>query len=97
MYYGLIGVAGIAFSCSMELIPDINEKLKLVPFTDEFKMTMTVCMVFDYGACYAIEKILKWAFSDYKPKDIAVRRADQDLREKERNEMEEREKEEKEA
>ena len=97
MYYGLVGVAAIAFSCSTELVPEINEKLRLVPFTDEFKLTMTLAMVFDYGACYTIEKVLKWAFSDYKPKDIAVRRPDQDKRQHEREVKEARELEEKEA
>lgn len=88
MYYGLVGVAGIAFACSTELIPEINEKLRLVPFTDAFKWTMTVTMALDYAACYIIEIVLKWAFSDYKPKDIAIRRPDQDKREQERNERE---------
>ena len=92
MYWGLVGVAAVAFSCSTELIPEINEKLKLVPFTDEFKMTMTVTMALDYGACWVIEKILKAAFSDYRPKDIAVRRLDQEERERERNEKEMKEK-----
>ncbi|CCX07594.1 Similar to Probable cation-transporting ATPase 1; acc. no. P39986 [Pyronema omphalodes CBS 100304] len=88
MYWGLVGVAFIAFSCSMELIPELNEKLKLVPFTEEFKATMTFTMIFDFGVCWVIEKVLKWAFSDYKPKDIAIRRPDQDKVENERNERE---------
>ena len=45
---------------------------------------MTAVMVGDYVGCYMIEKVLKWAFSDYKPKDIAVRRPDQLKREEER-------------
>lgn len=91
MYYGLIGVAAVAFSCSTEFIPEINEKLRLVPFTTEFKTTMTVVMVLDYAGCWIIEKTLKWAFSDYRPKDIAVRREDQDKKEEARvlKEMEE--------
>lgn len=88
MYYGLVGVAGIAFACSTEFVPEINEKLKLVPFTDAFKVTMTVVMALDYAACYIIEQALKWAFSDFKPKDIAIRRPDQDKREQERNQRE---------
>lgn len=84
MYYGLVGVACVAFSCSTEFIPEVNEKLKLVPFTEGFKATMTVTMALDYVACYVIEKGLKWAFSDYRPKDIAIRRPDQDKFEVER-------------
>lgn len=84
MYYGLIGVAAVAFSCSTEFIPEINEKLRLVEFTTEFKTIMTTVMVLDYAGCWIIEKTLKWAFSDFRPKDIAVRRRDQDKREEER-------------
>lgn len=88
MYWGIIGVAGVAFSCSTEFIPEINEKLRLVPFTKEFKTTLTSVMVIDYLACYVIEWCLKMLFSDYKPKDIAVRRKDQDEREEARSKEE---------
>ena len=88
MYYGLLGVAFVAFAGSTELVPELNEKLRLVPFTDAFKFTMTLTMVLDYAACWVIEKVLKRAFSDYRPKDIAIRRPDQDRRERERNERE---------
>jgi len=77
MYWGLIGVAGVAFSCSTEFIPELNEKLRLVKFTDAFKLTMTTVMILDYAGCWIIEKTLKWAFSDFRPKDIAIRRPDQ--------------------
>lgn len=86
MYWGIIGVSGIAFSCSTEFIPEINEKMRLVPFSTEFKITMTATMILDYIGCWIIEKSLKWAFSDYKPKDIAIRRPDQLEREKQRHE-----------
>lgn len=84
MYWGIIGVSAIAFSCSTEFIPEINEKMRLVPFTADFKTTMTATMIVDYVGCWVIEKGLKWAFSDYKPKDIAVRRPDQLAREQQR-------------
>ena len=77
MYWGLVGVSCIAFSCSTEFIPEINEKLRLVPFSTDFKITMTAVMAVDYVGCYVVEKVLKAAFSDFKPKDIAVRRPDQ--------------------
>ncbi|KAL8822994.1 MAG: hypothetical protein Q9191_006282 [Dirinaria sp. TL-2023a] len=77
MYWGLVGVSLVAFSCSTEFIPELNEKLKLVPFSFHFKVTMTALMIIDYVGCYIIEKVLKAAFSDFKPKDIAVRRPDQ--------------------
>jgi manganese-transporting P-type ATPase len=94
MYWGLISVSAVAFSCATEFIPEINEKLKLVPFTSEFKWMLTTTMVLDYGACWIIEKVLKWAFSDFRPKDIAIRRPDQLAFEEKRRlkELEEEEK-----
>jgi cation-transporting ATPase 13A1 len=86
MYWGIIGVSAIAFSCSTEFIPEINEKMRLVPFTSDFKTTLTATMVLDYVGCWVIEKALKAMFSDYRPKDIAIRRPDQLEREKRRAE-----------
>lgn len=77
MYWGLILVSGVAFSCSTEFIPEINERLKLVPFSTEFKFVMTGLMVIDFVGCYVIEVVLKHLYSDFRPKDIAVRRDDQ--------------------
>jgi len=88
MYYGIILVAGVAFSCATEFIPEINQQLKLVPFTTEFKATLTSVMALDYCGCWTIEKVLKRLFSDYKPKDIAMRRPDQLERENKRLEVE---------
>jgi cation-transporting ATPase 13A1 len=91
MYWGLVSVSLVAFSCATEFIPALNEKLKLVPFTSEFKWMITGVMMLDFGACYVIEKGLKWGFSDNKPKDIAVRRPDQLERENKRKAIEEAE------
>ena len=99
MYWGIVIVTGIAFSCATEFIPEINHQLKLVPFTSEFKVTMTAIMVLDFAGCWVIEKVLKSLFSDYKPRDIAQRRPDQLERERKRlqeeQEVADREKEEK--
>ncbi|CAG8908491.1 unnamed protein product [Penicillium egyptiacum] len=84
MYWGLIAASGVAFSCATEFIPELNEKLRLVPFTNEFKVTLTVLMIFDYGGCWLIENVLKHLFSDFRPKDIAIRRPDQLKREADR-------------
>lgn len=85
MYWSLVGVAGIAFACAVELVPEINQHLRLVPFTMTFKAVLTGTMLFDYCACWLIENGLKALFSDYRPKAIAVRRPDQDERELARN------------
>ncbi|KAF2722993.1 hypothetical protein K431DRAFT_283498 [Polychaeton citri CBS 116435] len=84
MYYGIVLVTAVAFGCATEFVPEINEQLMLVPFTFEFKVTMCSVMIIDYVGCWTIEKALKAAFSDYKPKDIAERRPDQLAAEKER-------------
>ncbi|KAK3938677.1 manganese-transporting ATPase [Diplogelasinospora grovesii] len=96
MFYGILGVTGIAFACSTELIPELNQQMKLVPFTDEFKTTMTVVMVLDYAACWVIEVVLKWLFSDFRPRDIAERRPEQLERERVRKAAEQKIKEEEE-
>ena len=88
MYWGLVLVSGVAFSCSTEFIPELNEKLRLVPFSDEFKRIMTALMVIDFVGCWVIERGLKAAFSDYRPKDIAVRRPEQLKVEEERKHRE---------
>lgn len=88
MWYGIVSVTAIAFACSTEFIPEINQQMKLVPFTSEFKTTMTSVMVIDYAACYLIEIVLKALFSDYRPRDIAERRPDQLAREVERRNAE---------
>lgn len=77
MYLGILCVSGLAFACSTEFIPEINEKMRLVPFSNEFKLKLTATMIIDYAGCWIIEKVLKFTFSDYKPKDIAVRRPEQ--------------------
>lgn len=88
MWYGIVGVTAIAFACSTEFVPELNEQMKLVPFTPEFKMTMTSVMIADYVVCYVIEIVLKYLFSDYRPRDIALRRPDQLEREVARREAE---------
>lgn len=96
MFWGILGVTAIAFSCSTEFLPELNQQMKLVPFTEEFKTTMTAVMVLDYVACYAIEIVLKFLFSDLKARDIAERRPEQLERERARKEEERKKKEEEE-
>lgn len=88
MFWGIIGVTGIAFSCSTEFIPEINEQMKLVKFSDEFKVTMTTVMILDYVGCWVIEVVLKRLFSDFRPRDIAERRPEQLKREQARKAIE---------
>ncbi|KIX04148.1 uncharacterized protein Z518_07702 [Rhinocladiella mackenziei CBS 650.93] len=90
MYWGLLACSFVAFAGSTELIPELNEKLRLVPFTSKFKYTLTLLMIADYCGCWVVEQIFKSLFSDFRPKDIAIKRPDQierdDQRKKERAE-----------
>lgn len=88
MFYGIVAVSGLAFVCASEIMPEINESIKLVPFTNEFKLKMTICMALDFVVCWAIEVVLKRFFSDYHTRDIAVRRPDQIAREEARRKVE---------
>ncbi|KAI2605652.1 hypothetical protein GGR54DRAFT_621064 [Hypoxylon sp. NC1633] len=88
MFWGIVCVTAIAFSCSTEFIPELNEQMKLVKFTDEFKTTMTAVMALDYAGCWVIEVVLKRLFSDFRPRDIASRRPEQNERERKRKDAE---------
>lgn len=96
MFWGILGVTAIAFSCSTEFIPEINQQMKLVPFKHEFKTTLTAIMIIDFVACYLIEVVLKRLFSDFRPRDIAERRPEQLERERARKAEEQRVKDEEE-
>ncbi|OAA45632.1 cation-transporting ATPase 4 [Metarhizium rileyi] len=87
MFYGILGVSGLAFVCALELMPEINEQMKLVKFTEEFKFKMAVVMALDYAVCFVIEKGLKAGFSDYHARDIAERRPEQLERENARKQV----------
>ncbi|KAL2427677.1 Endoplasmic reticulum transmembrane helix translocase spfA [Exophiala dermatitidis] len=77
MYWGLLACSFVAFAGSTEFLPELNEKLRLVPFTSEFKWTLTTLMIVDFCGCWVVEQIFKYLFSDFRPKDIAIKRPDQ--------------------
>lgn len=88
MYYGIVLVSGIAFSCATEFIPEVNTKMSLVPFETGFKVRLTATMIVDFLGCWIVEQGLKALYSDYRPKIIASRRPDQIQREYERRQKE---------
>ena len=53
-----------------------------------FKLNMVAVMLVDFVGCWAIERGLKALYSDFRPKDIALRRPDQLVREQERKRAE---------
>ncbi|KIW41344.1 uncharacterized protein PV06_06911 [Exophiala oligosperma] len=84
MYWGLLACSFVAFAGSTEFLPELNEKLRLVPFRSDFKWTLTTLMVVDFCGCWVVEQILKNLFSDFRPKDIAIKRPDQVARDEKR-------------
>ena len=91
MYYGIMLVSGVAFSCAIEFVPEINERMKLVKFESDFQVRMVAVMVIDMAGCWIIEKGLKALFSDFRAKPIAARRPDQLKKEEERQRIEDAE------
>lgn len=73
MYYGLLGVGGLALAGATEFMPELNEALQLVPMSDLFKFKLSSAMLFDLGVTWAIELTLKALYMDSKPADIALR------------------------
>jgi cation-transporting ATPase 13A1 len=66
MYWGLLACTFVAFSASTEFIPELNTKLRLVPFSTPFKTYLTLLMIVDYCGCWVVEQILKRSFSDFR-------------------------------
>lgn len=73
MYYGLLGVAGLALAGATEFFPELNEQMQFVPMDFVFKTKLTSCLVLDLGVCWAIELGLKYLFMDGGAADIALR------------------------
>ncbi|KIV98042.1 hypothetical protein PV10_01734 [Exophiala mesophila] len=84
MYWGLLACSFVAFAGSTEFIPELNDKLRLVPFSSEFKWTLTSLMIIDFCGCWVVEQVFKHMFSDFRPKDIANKRPDQVARDDQR-------------
>lgn len=73
MYYGLLGVAALAFSCSTEFIPELNEQMKFVPMDYIFKVKLTGAILLDLVGTWLVEIVFKHFFMNSAPADIALR------------------------
>ncbi|KAH3900405.1 ion-transporting P-type ATPase SPF1 SCDLUD_003384 [Saccharomycodes ludwigii] len=71
MYYGLIGVAGLALASATEFMPELNEAMKFVPMDSAFKFKLTSILLIDFFGSYLSELFFKYLFMDDKPADIA--------------------------
>lgn len=71
MYYGLIGVAALALAGATEFVPELNEAMKFVPMTTEFKVKLTGLLLLDFFGSWAVELVTKYFFMNSDPADIA--------------------------
>ncbi|GAA5850779.1 hypothetical protein JCM8547_009088 [Rhodosporidiobolus lusitaniae] len=90
LYYGLLGVAAVAFSGATDFVPEFNRWLQLVPMEFGFRWRLCVAMVLDYGGAWVADIVLKALFADNKPKALITRGSG---RREARREAERREKE----
>lgn len=73
MYYGLLGVAGLAIIGSTEFMPELNEAMQFVPMTTDFKVKLTGSILVDLIFTWVIEVALKHFFMNSGAADIAQR------------------------
>ncbi|CCD25814.2 ion-transporting P-type ATPase SPF1 NDAI_0G00380 [Naumovozyma dairenensis CBS 421] len=74
MYYGLLGVTGLALASATEFMPEMNEAMKFVPMSDIFKFKLTLTLLLDFFGSWGAEHFFKYFFMDDKPSDITIRK-----------------------
>ncbi|KAJ2342461.1 hypothetical protein GGH92_005366 [Coemansia sp. RSA 2673] len=57
----------------MEIMPEFNEYLKLVPMPEHFRDVLCMVMAADFALAFLIEKACAMMFTDYSAKPIAYR------------------------
>ena len=74
MYYGLVSVVGLALASATEFMPELNEAMKFVPMSDEFKFKLTGTLLLDFFGSLGAEYFFKYFFMDDTPADITIRK-----------------------
>lgn len=72
MYYGLLSVIMLIFSCCTEMIPELNQLMKLVPMTLQFKLKLLIFILFDFFGCLGFETFFKHFFMAKKLPEISL-------------------------
>jgi len=90
LYYGLLGVAAVAFSGATDFVPEFNRWLQLVDMETSFRTKLCVVMAADFAGAWVVDIVLKSLFANNKPKEIIKRGAE---RREARREAEKREEE----
>ena len=73
LYYGLLGVAGVAFCGATDFVPEFTKWIQLVDMTTPFRVKLCLAMILDFGAAWIVDIVLKYFFADNKPKPIITR------------------------
>lgn len=73
LYYGLLGVAAVAFSGATDFVPEFNRWLQLVEMQKSFRYRLCAVMVIDYGGAWLTDIVLKSLLSDATPKEMITR------------------------
>lgn len=74
MYYGLLGVSTLAVASATEFLPELNEAMKFVPMSDDFRFKLTACLALDFFGSWGAEQFFKFFFMDDKPSDISAQK-----------------------
>lgn len=72
MYYGLLGVTGLAVASATEFMPELNEALSFVPMSDDFKIKLCITLLLDFFGSWGFEHLFKFFFMNDKPADITA-------------------------
>ncbi|KAK0550438.1 putative cation-transporting ATPase 1 [Tilletia horrida] len=73
MYYGLAGASGVAFASALDVFPELNEWLQIVPMEWDFRLRLVAVMFGDLAGCWLIETVAKILFRDGRPGSIITR------------------------
>ncbi|KAE8220877.1 hypothetical protein CF319_g5661 [Tilletia indica] len=73
MSYGLAGAGGVAFASALDLFPELNEWLQILPMEWDFRVRLVTVMAGDLAGCWLIETVAKALFRDGRPGAIITR------------------------
>jgi len=73
MYYGLAGALGVAYASALDLFPELNAWLQIVPMDWDFRLRLVAVMTIDLAGCWTIETVAKVLFRDGRPGSIITR------------------------
>ncbi|KAE9554755.1 hypothetical protein FO519_002016 [Halicephalobus sp. NKZ332] len=66
MLYSVMGSALGVFALAANLMPELNEQIQLVQLPDDFRRTLVICVVGDFLATFAIDRVLNFLIGDMR-------------------------------